>query len=286
MTRQPAVAGTFYEADAEGLREAIDDCFLGPFGPGSRPEPASTVTRNIVGLVCPHAGYRFSGCAAAAAYFELARDGLPETAVLIGPNHRGIGSPAAIMSSGTWRTPLGNVEIDSETARAILRGSDLLQEDETAHLPEHSLEVQLPFLQYLGGGTKIVPILLSILAWENAGSYTENLGRAISEALQGKNAVVIASTDLTHYEPKEFAERQDRMAIEAIEALRYRSLLDVVARRGISMCGAVPTAVAIVACSGLGARKASLLTYYTSGDIVGDTSQVVGYGALKIVRGE
>ena len=284
MIRQPAVAGTFYDADPEELRKTIRTCFLGSYGPGCLPTPAPAVTRDIVGLISPHAGYRFSGYAAASAFCALAQDGLPDTAVLIGPNHRGVGPPAAIMSSGTWRTPLGEAEVDSEVARAALEACDLLHDDERAHLAEHSLEVQVPFLQYIGARAKIVPIVLSILSWEEAGVYAERIGRAIAEALEGKNGVVIASTDFTHYEPKAVAERMDREAIAAIESLDYRGLLDVVADKDISMCGAVPTATTLVACSVLGARRAELLSYYTSGDVIGDMSQVVGYGALKIVK--
>lgn len=285
MMREPAVAGMFYDADPEELRESIDASFLGPYGPGHLPAPAPIVTRDVVGLVCPHAGYRFSGYGAAAAFSELAEDGLPDTAILIGPNHRGVGPRAAIMAEGAWLTPLGEVQIDSETAAAILDATDVLEDNALVHAQEHSLEVQVPFLQYLGAKTKIVPIILVIHVWEDAAIYAEKLGRAIAKAINGKNAVVIASTDFTHYEPKAVAEQNDRKAIAAIESLDHTALLDVVERFGISMCGVVPTAAAIVACTALGAKRAELLSYYTSGDIIGDDSRVVGYGALKIVRG-
>lgn len=284
MIREPAVAGMFYDANPNNLLESLDASFLGPYGPGRLPAPAPLLSRDIVGLVSPHAGYQFSGYAAAASYFELAEDGLPDTAILIGPNHRGTGSPAAIMTSGTWRTPLGDAEIDSEIACAMLESSDLLREDARAHASEHSLEVQVPFLQYLSRKIKIVPVLLSILAWEDAPLYAENIGRGIAEAIGEKNVVVVASTDFSHYEPKAVAEENDRRAIDAIETQDYKALLDVVSRRGISMCGVVPTAATLVACAMLGAKRARLLAYYTSADIIGDTSQVVGYGALKIVR--
>ncbi|MBI2843766.1 MAG: AmmeMemoRadiSam system protein B [Armatimonadetes bacterium] len=284
MLRAPAVAGMFYESDPDELREAMDACFLGPYGPGRLPLPAPIITRDIVGLVCPHAGYKFSGSAAAFAYFELAQDGIPDTVVLLGPSHRSARSPAAIVPDGAWLTPLGKTEIDSEAAHAAMEASSLLSIDESAHLLEHSLEVQLPFLQYLGPKTKIVPIILSVLVWEDVPLYAEELSRAIAHALDGKNAVVIASTDFTHYEPKIVAEKDDSEAIAAIKSMDYRKLVDVVATRQISMCGVVPTAVAIAACSILGGKRAELLSYYTSGDIIGEDDQVVGYGALKIVR--
>ena len=286
MIRRPAVAGMFYDQDPDDLRETLDVCFLGPYGPGRLPTPAPIVTRNMVGLVCPHAGYRFSGYAAAHAYAELADDGLPDTAVLIGPNHRALGVGAAIVTNGKWLTPLGEVEIDSEVAAAILDASDLVREDEIAHAAEHSLEVQIPFLQYMNARTKIVPIVISILAWEDARLYAEELGRVVAKALEGRNAVIIASTDLTHYETKAEAHRKDGEAIAAIQSLDYAGLLEVVERMDISMCGVTPVAISLAAEAALGAKRAELLSYYTSGDIIGDMSQVVGYAALKIVRAE
>ncbi len=284
MKREPAVSGTFYDDDPQELRDTVDACYLGPFGPGMLPMPAPIITRNIKGLICPHAGLGFSGYAAAWAYYHLAEDGLPDTVVLIGPNHRGQGAPAAVMTQGTWATPLGEVEIDTDAAHAVLQSSGLFREDPTAHIREHSLEVQLPFLQTLGKPVKIVPIVVSLLAWEDAPLYAEQLGRGIAQAIEGRNAVVIASTDLTHYEPKSSAEEKDHLAISAIVKLDALGLLDVVARRDISMCGATPTAATIVAATALGATVGELLTYYTSGDIIEDRDQVVGYGSLMLVK--
>jgi AmmeMemoRadiSam system protein B len=284
MLREPAVAGTFYDDDPSELRETIDACYLGPFGPGKLPMPAPMITRNIIGLICPHAGLRFSGYAAAWSYYELAEDGIPDTAVILGPNHRGLGAPAAIMTRGEWATPLGNVQIDSETATAILSSSGLVAEDPIAHQKEHSIEVQLPFLQTLGKPISIVPIIVSLLAWEDAPLYAEELGRSIAQAISGKNAVVIASTDFTHYEPKSSAEAQDRHAIEAIAKLDAQALVETVIEREITMCGVVPAAAAVVAAKKLGATSGEKLTYYTSGDILGDESPVVGYGALMLTK--
>lgn len=284
MIRRPAVAGTFYE-DTEGeLKESIDACFLGPYGPGKLADPAPFITRNITGLVAPHAGYRFSGYAAASAYYALAEDGAPDTVVILGPNHRGLGAQAAIMTEGSWETPLGNAEVDSEVAESILKASELLRDDPRAHIPEHSIEVQIPFLQTISRKIKIVPIIISVLAWEDGMLFAENIGRGIAKALVGRNAVVIASTDFTHYESKSAAEKKDKDAIGAILALDSGQLLDTVVQKGITMCGAVPTAAAIIAAKALGATSGELLSYYTSGDILGDTSQVVGYGAIAMVK--
>ncbi len=285
MIRQPSVAGMFYEKNPDDLRATLDACFLGPYGPGRLPEQAPFVTRDIVGLVAPHAGFKYSGYAAASAYAELADDGIPDTVVIIGPNHRGFGATAATVKSEKWATPLGDVEIEREVAESIIRTTNLVEEDPRAHIYEHSIEVQLPFLQYIGGDTKIVPIVLSIVAWEDSILYAEEIGGAVSLALADRNAVVIASTDLTHYEPKQFAEEHDRKVIAKIESMDYAGLLDLVVRDDISMCGALPTAIMLAATKAMGGKKAELLSYYTSGDITGDTSDVVGYGALKVVKG-
>lgn len=287
IVRTPARAGEFYDAEPEELRETVEACFLGPFGPGRLPSPAPFRTGDVAALVCPHAGLRFSGYAAAMAYSELAEDGLPDTVVLIGPNHFGVGSPAAVMTEGLWETPLGALEIDKELAEKVVEESRYLRDDVAAHKMEHSLEVQLPFLQYLAGSkVKIVPIVIAHLTWEDARLLVEDLGDALGKALTDTESVIVASTDFTHYEPKSSAEKKDSSAIDQIRKLDWSGLLDVVQSQDISMCGAVPTATAIRASKALGAKQAELLTYYTSGDIIGDTSQVVGYGSLKITRGK
>lgn len=285
MRRRPAVAGMFYAADEKSLRREIEEAFLGRLGPGSLPAPTPVRLGRMLGLVSPHAGYMYSGYAAAAAFGELAKDGLPDVAVIIGPNHRAIGAPAAIMEKGTWETPMGVTHIDADVAGTLLRSCGYLQVDERAHVLEHSLEVQVPFLQYLAGDkTTIVPVAIGAPASAEAKVFCRDLGAAIASALEGRQAVVIASTDMTHYESKSRAQAKDALAIKAIEALDSDALIDVVNREAITMCGVVPTAVAIEACKTMGATKAELLTYYTSGDVTGDVGQVVGYAALKIVR--
>lgn len=283
--RRPAVAGMFYSDDSDALREEIEQSFLGLLGPGRLPEPEEQRLGNVVGIVSPHAGYMYSGYAAAEAFLALAEDGIPDVAVIIGPNHRGYGVPAAIMEQGMWETPLGDLRIDEEVTACLLDSRPYLRADATAHRLEHSIEVQAPFLQFISANrTRIVPITVAVAPTPEAKAFTASLGEAIAVAVEGLNAVVIASTDMTHYRSKSIAEREDKAAIEAVLALDTEKLLDVVYERGISMCGAVPTAVALEACKRLGASKAELLRYYTSGDVTGDTGQVVGYAALKIVR--
>ena len=283
MTRTPAVAGMFYELDPEALIHSIERCFLGKLGPGKLPSRKDVRSGEVLGLVSPHAGYTYSGAAAAYAFDRLASDGLPETAVLLGPTHHGLGAAVAVSTETEWTTPLGAVQTDAETIDAVLELCGFAQRDDTAHVSEHSLEVQLPFLQYIGGdAVKIVPISIAHLSEDDAAALSLDLGQAISKSLAGKSAVVIASTDFTHYEPRASAESKDSLAIDQILKLDARGLLREVYGKSITMCGVAGTAVMLEACKALGAKQARKLTYYTSGDVTGDMSQVVGYGAFSV----
>jgi len=223
----------------------------------------------------------YSGHVAAHGYQCLARDGKPEVVVLLGPNHTGGGSALAVMREGVWRTPLGDVEIDTATADSILRASDILDVDDSAHAFEHSIEVQLPFLQFLyGSAFKFVPICFLMQDLQSS----REVGSGVAKALVGKNAVVIASTDMTHYEPQKMAEKKDKAAIETMIKLDEEGLYFTVEAQRMSMCGYGPTMAAITAAKALGAKKAELLCYKTSGDVVGDYSAVVGYASLAFTR--
>lgn len=279
--RQPCQAGAFYEGTAESLRRQIRNCFLHELGPRKLPDVAKSDLRNIMGLVCPHAGYAFSGPVAAHAYYKLALDGKPDVVVILGPNHTGYGSPLAVMSEGFWRTPLGDVEIDTEIANKIVRESRIVDVDESAHRFEHSIEVQLPFLQYLYGSQfKIVPICFLMQDLDSV----KEVGRAVSSVLMGKNAVVIASSDMTHYEPQERALENDMMAIRTIESMNEDMFYSTVEKRGISACGYGPIAGLITAAKIMGSKEAKLLCYKTSGDVIGDYSSVVGYAAMYFTK--
>lgn len=285
MTRRPAVAGQFYEATRQGLIETIEQSFLGNLGPGRLPAVRKDRLGHVVGLVCPHAGYVYSGSAAAWAYNALADDGLPEAAVLLGPNHYGMGARAALSPDKAWETPLGTLASDATIAQAILEGSQYVEPDELAHAREHSIEVQLPFLQYMGGeAVHIIPISIAHLAKADALLLVEDLGHAIAESISGRSAVIIASSDFTHYESKASATARDAVAIDRIVQLDPQGLIEEVYSRDITMCGVVGTAVMLEACKRLGATSTRKLTYYTSGDVTGDTDQVVGYGAISIER--
>jgi AmmeMemoRadiSam system protein B len=237
--------------------------------------------RSVVGLVCPHAGYMYSGPVAANAYYELALDGKPDTVVVLGPNHTGYGSALALMDEGLWRTPLGDVEVDGKVAREIVRETSLVDVDELAHRYEHSIEVQLPFLQYLYSNEfKFVPVCFQLQDLASA----EEVGNALVEVLAERNAVIIASSDFTHYESQANASRKDNAALKAVEALDAKQFLSIIEAQNVTACGYGPIATVITAAKGLLAKEARLLRYKTSGDITGDTSSVVGYAAVSFKK--
>ena len=279
--RHPFVAGSWYASTSDALRKQIEECFTHELGPGKTPKVVEKGPRNVLGLVCPHAGYMYSGPVAAHSYYRLAADGRPDVVVIFSPNHTGFGSALALMKEGVWRTPLGDVEIDTVVADQILDASRIVDVDDKAHAHEHSIELQLPFLQYLyGGAFKFVPICFLMQDLESS----RNVGLAVSKALSGKNALVIASTDMTHYESQGSAEKKDRMAIDAVTKLDEERYYSLVESYNISTCGYGPTVAAVTAAKKLGAKEGQLLCYRTSGDVTGDFSAVVGYASIALVK--
>jgi len=268
MVRNPVVSGQFYPESPSQLETMIE---------GMVDEKA--VKEEVIGLVLPHAGYIYSGPVTGAAISKIK---FKDTFIIMGPNHTGRGKPLSIMTQGTWKTPLGEVEIDSELGRQILATSSHLEEDYTAHQYEHSIEVQLPFLQYFKKDIRFVPI---ILAYSSGAVYKE-VGRELAKTIKGlnKEVVIIASSDMTHYEPQESAQRKDNKAIEAILDLNENELLERVDELNISMCGYAPAVSLISAAKELGAKRAELVRYQTSGDTTGDYSSVVGYAGV-IIKG-
>ncbi|MBE9512859.1 MAG: MEMO1 family protein, partial [Chloroflexi bacterium] len=268
MIRHPVVAGQFYPAQADQLKEMIG---------GLVDETAEK--EDVIGLVSPHAGYIYSGPVAGAV---ISRIKFKDTFIIIGPSHTGMGKPLSIMTEGTWETPLGQIEIDSALAKQILTTSQHLEEDSKAHEFEHSIEVQIPFLQYFKKDIRLVPITLS---YYDDATYKE-IGKEIAQAVKDLNreVVIIASSDMTHYEPQGSAQEKDTKAIEAILELNEDELLKRVNDLDISMCGYAPTVALIVAAKELGATRAELVKYQTSGDITGDYSAVVGYAGI-ILKG-
>ena len=275
--RKPAVAGMFYAGSPRELTEQIESCYKSKLGPGTMPQVNSQGSREIVAVVVPHAGYYYSGPVAAHAYKELANDGIFDAAIILGPNHTGYGPLVSLWARGEWETPLGRVEIDEGFAANLLKeGRGMIEADEKAHMHEHSIEVQLPWLQHLYGELKIVPIAMMAQDIETA----RTIGEAISKI--GGNTVIIASSDFSHYEPGPVAADKDRSVIEAIinldeeELYRRRQSLDS------TMCGSGPIASAIVAAKEMKAKGATLLKYATSGDTTGDFSRVVGYASIVL----
>lgn len=276
--RRPTVAGQFYEADAEQLRAQIKGCFLDKLGPQKLPKVNVHVPlQSIVGLICPHAGYVYSGPVAASAFYELAQDGEPDTVVLMGPNHTGYGSGLSMMRQGVWETPLGNIEIDTALADQIKNETSIIDVDEVAHRYEHSIEVQLPFLQFLYGDKfKLVPICFLMQDYDSA----VEVGRALTEALEATNTVVIASSDMTHYEPAKKAAEKDHAALKAVTDLDAKRFYETVEAQNITACGYAPITALITYAKGV-CGKAQLLNYRNSGDVTGDYSSVVGYAAVS-----
>jgi len=280
MKRYPAVAGTFYEYEPEKLKEQIKWAFTHKLGPGELPKPSKERKKITLGVIVPHAGYMYSGPIAAHSYYRLAEEGVPETVILIGPNHTGFGTAVSIMTKGSWITPLGEVEIDEEFADAIVKRSSIAAPDERAHAYEHSLEVQLPFLQFIYESKfKIVPITLMLQTPEVA----KDLAKSIHEVWNTleRDIIVIATTDFTHYEPHSIATRKDKLAIEKIVNLDSEGLYKVVEEYNISMCGPGAAMTLIELAKLRDAKNVVLLAYATSGDITRDKSAVVGYASIQ-----
>jgi MEMO1 family protein len=269
--RPPAVAGTFYEGSPERLRRQVEACFA-----ANPPAPAQR--ERLIGAVVPHAGLMYSGHVAAAIY---ALADLPKRLIILCPNHTGAGHFAAINREGAWRTPLGDVAIETSLADALMSRTELLATDTRAHAREHSLEVQLPFLQQTLGDFTFVPICLGAHRYD----YAEEIGRAIAEVVKEEQEpiAILASSDLNHYEDQRETLRKDRLAIDQVLARNPRELWRVVAEYDVSMCGFIPTTAMLVAANALGAADAKLIRHATSGDVNGDYSHVVGYASIAVV---
>ncbi|MBT4512119.1 MAG: MEMO1 family protein [Chloroflexi bacterium] len=266
MARNATVAGRFYPGTRSALQGEIER-----FTANDVPK------EEVIGVVSPHAGYIYSGLVAGTTF---SRVNIKDTCVILGPNHTGQGYPASIMVNGSWETPLGEVEIDSDLAIQILNNSEYLEEDEIAHVYEHSIEVQLPFLQYFKKDVKIVPI---VLAYSDSTVYKE-IGSSIARAVRetGRETVIVASSDMTHYESQESAKSKDMKAIQAILDLDEDALFNRIKDLKISMCGYAPTISMIRAAKRLGAQETELVQYQTSGDVSGDYTRVVGYAGVII----
>lgn len=263
MLREPAVAGRFYPGNPARLAADVD----GYLRTDAARLPA-------LGLVAPHAGYTYSGAIAGEVYRKVV---IPPRVVVLGPNHTGLGAMASLWPGGRWRTPLGEVEID-DGLTDVLTDAPGIEIDDQAHLHEHSLEVQVPFLQRSQPALTLAAICLGPLSWRGC----EDLGRAVGRAAAAAGALVVASSDMSHYVSAAEAREKDRRAIDRMLALDPAGLFDVVRREKISMCGFVPATVMLVAALEMGATAAELVRYGHSGEVTGDDAQVVGYAAIRI----
>ena len=271
--RTPAVAGMFYPSEKNELKESIHQCFLHTFGPGKL--PPTEEKKKIYGIICPHAGYMYSGPIACHSFYSISSES-PELFIIIGPNHWGVGCNVAAMKDCSWETPLGQVEVDSEAASELSKILNIVDLDFFSHTKEHSLEVQVPMLQEVYSEFKILPIILI----DQERNTAEEIGDAVATIAKQKNSMIIGSSDFTHYEPNEFAHEQDKALIEPILDLDVEQFYKVLYEKNVTACGYGAIASTMIACKKLGATKGELLKYATSGDITGDTNSVVGYGSI------
>lgn len=264
--RRPAVAGRFYPSDRNVLLAEVQSYLL----------PLRESTRAI-GCVVPHAGYIYSGHVAGAVFADLE---VPRRCIVMCPNHTGMGRPLAMMREGAWETPLGIVPIDTELGDSLKEAFPALSEDKNAHRAEHAAEVELPFLQARRPHFSFVPIALGTGQFD----VLEALGAAIAEVVSAQNepVLIVASSDMNHYESDKVTRIKDRKAIDRILALDALGLFDVVVREDVSMCGFGPTIAMLTAAKRLGASSAELIKYATSGDVSGDREMVVGYAGVVV----
>ena len=266
MDRKPAVAGSFYPDSGEELEESV------------RALLEKAEASPALGVISPHAGYTYSGSVAGALF---ARVGVPDICVILAPNHTGmVSSPFAVWPDGQWLMPMGRVHVDEEFCGRLLRSCNLAKPDEDAHLREHSIEVQIPFLQAVNPDVRIVPVVVSSGELRVLQEFGRSLAGVIKET--ESEVLVVASSDMTHYESQESAREKDKMALDMIASLNEAGLLSIVAENNITMCGVAPTVAMMACCKELGASEAGLVRYQTSGDITGDFLRVVGYAAIII----
>ncbi len=266
MRRTPVVANQFYPGDPSILSQTLSGLI-----------PGTAEKQSAIAAISPHAGYIYSGSVAGETFSRII---IPEDVIILGPNHHGNGASIGLMAHGSWDMPLGEVPINEELAQLILTYSTLVEEDEVCHRNEHSLEVQVPFLQYQQKKLTIAPLVISHISY----AFCEEIGKTLATAIKkyDKPVLIVASTDMTHYESRQSASHKDQQAIRHILELDPQGLYDTVLGQRISMCGIMPTTITLIAALELGATRAELVRYTDSGEVSGDVNQVVGYAGITI----
>lgn len=266
MNRQPAVAGQFYpDNKAELLGQIAGFCSV----PTEAPTP--------IGIISPHAGYIYSGAIAGKLFSQI---NIPDRIIILGPNHHGTGHPGAVYNRGAWQTPLGDIAIDQQLAGEVLASCQHLSPDDTAHRYEHSLEVQVPFVQYCNPEAKIVPVCIGHLSLPALIETGESLAGVISS--HDEPILMLASSDMTHFESADAARKKDFLALKHVENLDAQALYRTVRENRISMCGVMPSVIMLAAARKLGAGQGDVVAYGTSGDVTGDQSDVVAYAGVIV----
>lgn len=266
--RKPAVAGQFYQSSAQSLKEQIESLI-----------DNKAIKIDAVACMVPHAGYMYSGSVAGATISSI---NIKDKVILLGPNHTGYGHAFSIMSEGSWQTPMGDVKIDTDVARKIISNSRFLKDDPLAHLHEHSLEVELPFLQYFKTDLKIIPIAFLSDNIKILQEIGKEIAGTIKELKLKDSFTIVASTDMTHYEQHDVAQKKDKLAIESILELNEEKLMRTIGEFNISMCGYAPVIAMLSLAKALGAKNSKLIKYQTSGEVTGDFDSVVGYAGIII----
>lgn len=265
MLREPYVAGMFYEKDAPALKKHISQYIK-----------KVDNKYKAKGIIVPHAGYIYSGRVAGEVFSTIE---IPDIIIILGPNHSGLGKPISVMTAGIWRTPLGDCKINEPLANEIIKKCKYAEKDSFAHIKEHSIEVELPFIQYLKNSFSFVPICLA----EPDLNKLSGLANAIADIVKEKNILLVASTDLTHYEDAKTAEKKDKLVLDAISELNPELMIKYVDEYEISMCGWMPVFVLLTAAKNSGAKQGKIIKYMNSGDVSGDFEKVVGYGGAVIL---
>ena len=265
MVRSPAVAGQFYPANPSILEKEVSSY------------TKEVKRENAIGVIAPHAGYIYSGKVAGSVYSRI---NIPKDVIIVGPNHTGLGEPEAVMCSGTWHMPGGDVEINTTLSESLIKNSKYLRDDHFAHLREHSIEVQIPFLQHFRKDLRIVPIAMMSMDY----TICQDIAHAVARAVKGfkEPVLIVASSDMTHYESDKSAREKDKKAIDKVLALEPEELLKTVRDHRITMCGVIPATIMLLACKELGATKAELVDYATSAETSGDYDHVVGYAGMIV----